>query len=177
MNHYNLVHKFIPIPQAMKIPDAEAAVDKDWKKLETIPALAAGRIRPNWNPWGSPKVRRRLLHPTAKCKHKKERQCLSKNWIYSWQWCFSMIHRLFSHAEHSAKITGYSYEWTSGQKPQLIEDGRRIKCSTENHIPIVVPGLSTGPPSSAAPSSPTSVPQEAVIPTLHSASTETWEYA
>ena len=26
---------------------------------------------------------------------------------------------------------GYSYEWTSGQKPQLIKDGRRAKCSTE----------------------------------------------
>ena len=28
MSHYNLVHKFIPMPQAMKIPDAKAAVDK-----------------------------------------------------------------------------------------------------------------------------------------------------
>ena len=37
----------------------------------------------------------------------------------------------------------YSYEWTSGQKPQLIQDGRRITCSTENCIPIVVFGLST----------------------------------
>ena len=27
---------------------------------------------------------------------------------------------------------GYSYEWTSGQKPQLTNDGRRIHCSTEN---------------------------------------------
>ena len=36
--HYNLVHKFIPMPQAMKIPEAKAAVDKEWKKLETIPA-------------------------------------------------------------------------------------------------------------------------------------------
>ena len=26
------------MPQAMKIPDAMAAVDKEWKKLETIPA-------------------------------------------------------------------------------------------------------------------------------------------
>ena len=26
------------MPQAMKIPDAKAAVDKEWKKLETIPA-------------------------------------------------------------------------------------------------------------------------------------------
>ena len=38
MTNYNLVHKFIPMPQAMKIPDAKAAVDKEWKKLETIPA-------------------------------------------------------------------------------------------------------------------------------------------
>ena len=30
--HYNLVHKFIPMPQAMKIPAAKAAVDKEWEK-------------------------------------------------------------------------------------------------------------------------------------------------
>ena len=30
MTHYNLVHKFIPMPQAMKILDALAAVDKEW---------------------------------------------------------------------------------------------------------------------------------------------------
>ena len=28
MTHYSLVHKFIPMPQAMKIPDAEAAVER-----------------------------------------------------------------------------------------------------------------------------------------------------
>ena len=27
-SHHNLVHKFIPMPQAMKIPDAKAAVEK-----------------------------------------------------------------------------------------------------------------------------------------------------
>ena len=32
--HYNLVHKFIPMPQAMKIPAAKAAVDKKWEKLK-----------------------------------------------------------------------------------------------------------------------------------------------
>ena len=32
MSHYIQVHKFIPMPQAMKIPDAKAAVDKEWKK-------------------------------------------------------------------------------------------------------------------------------------------------
>ena len=31
LQHYNLVHKFIPTPQAMKIPAAKAAVDKEWE--------------------------------------------------------------------------------------------------------------------------------------------------
>ena len=31
LNHYNLVHKLIPMPKAMKIPDAKAAVDKEWE--------------------------------------------------------------------------------------------------------------------------------------------------
>ena len=38
MTHYNLVHKFFPLLQAMPIPDATAGVDKEWKKFETIPA-------------------------------------------------------------------------------------------------------------------------------------------
>ena len=33
LQHYNLVHKFIPMPQAMKIPAAKAAVDKEWEKI------------------------------------------------------------------------------------------------------------------------------------------------
>ena len=39
MTQDNSVHKFIPMPQAMQIPDAKAAVDKGWKKFETILAL------------------------------------------------------------------------------------------------------------------------------------------
>ena len=38
LTHYNWVHKFFSIPQAMKISDAKVAVGKEWKKLETIPA-------------------------------------------------------------------------------------------------------------------------------------------
>ena len=33
LQHYNLVHKFIPMSQAMKIPAAKAAVDKEWEKI------------------------------------------------------------------------------------------------------------------------------------------------
>ena len=33
LQHYNLVHKFIPMPHAMKIPGAKAAVDKEYEKF------------------------------------------------------------------------------------------------------------------------------------------------
>ena len=33
-HHYNFVHKFLPMPQAMKIPAAKAVVDREWEKLE-----------------------------------------------------------------------------------------------------------------------------------------------
>ena len=47
MNHYHLVHTFIPLPQAMKIRDAKAAVDKDCKKLEAISAWQLNKVKSN----------------------------------------------------------------------------------------------------------------------------------
>ena len=44
LNHYNLVHKFIPMPQAIKIPDAKAAVDKKWEKLGKIPTWQLTKV-------------------------------------------------------------------------------------------------------------------------------------
>ena len=43
LQHYNLVHKFIPMPQAMKIPIAKAAVVKEWETLEKISAWNRGK--------------------------------------------------------------------------------------------------------------------------------------
>ena len=45
LSHNNLVRKFIPVPQAMKIPDAKAAVEKEWEKLEKIPAWQLTQVR------------------------------------------------------------------------------------------------------------------------------------
>ena len=45
LQHNNLVHKFIPMPQAMKIPAAKAAVDKEWEKLDKIPAWDLTKVR------------------------------------------------------------------------------------------------------------------------------------
>ena len=42
MTHYDLVHKFFPMPQAMKILDAKAAVDKEWNKLEKTSVATGG---------------------------------------------------------------------------------------------------------------------------------------
>ena len=45
LQHYNLVHKFIPMPQAMKIPAAKAALDKEWEKLEKFSAWNLTKVR------------------------------------------------------------------------------------------------------------------------------------
>ena len=45
LQHYKLVHKFIPMPQAMKIPSAKAAVDKELEKLEKISAWNLTKLR------------------------------------------------------------------------------------------------------------------------------------
>ena len=45
LQHYNLVHKFIPMPQAVKIPAAKAAVDKEWAKWEKFSAWNLTKVR------------------------------------------------------------------------------------------------------------------------------------
>ena len=45
LQHRNLVHKFIPMPQAVKIPAAKAAEDKEWEKLEKISAWNLTEVR------------------------------------------------------------------------------------------------------------------------------------
>ena len=45
LQHHNVVHKFIPMPQTMKIPAANAAVDQEWEKLEKIPAWDLTKVR------------------------------------------------------------------------------------------------------------------------------------
>ena len=45
LQHYNLVHNFIPMPQAVKIPAAKAAADKEWEKSEKISAWNLTKVR------------------------------------------------------------------------------------------------------------------------------------
>ena len=45
MTHYSLVRKFIPMPQALKIPDAKGAVEKELEKLKKISAWQLTKVR------------------------------------------------------------------------------------------------------------------------------------
>ena len=45
--HHNWVDKFVPMLQAMKIPAAKAAMDKEWEKLEKISAWNLTKVRSN----------------------------------------------------------------------------------------------------------------------------------
>ena len=79
------------------------------------------------------------------------------------------MHRQFSHLEKFCADHGNSCVWFSGQKTQLINKDRRIFCNTENCVPIVVPGLSTGSSSSSTRTSPASLPQDSVVSPLRPA--------
>ena len=48
---------------------------------------------------------------------------------------------------------GYTYHWTTGQKPHLTQKGKIIHCNTSNCVPSVVPGLSTSSSTTPTPSS------------------------
>ena len=45
LQHYSLVHKFIPMPQAMKIHATKTTVYKEWEKLEKISAWNLTKVR------------------------------------------------------------------------------------------------------------------------------------
>ena len=54
LQHYNLVRKFIPMPQTMKITAAWAAMDKEREKLEKDPAWNLTKVRSKKQVIGEP---------------------------------------------------------------------------------------------------------------------------
>ena len=55
---------------------------------------------------------------------------------------------------------GYTYHWTSGQKPHITKNDKRIDCNVSNYVPFVVPGLSTSSSTSSSPDSSSSSSQD-----------------
>ena len=81
--------------------------------------------------------------------------------------------RIYSGSSFTRKTLRRSRErkqWTRGQKPHLIKNGKKIHCDTANCVPFVVFGLSKSSSSSSSPTSPASSSQETVTPTEHPAS-------
>ena len=64
---------------------------------------------------------------------------------------------------------GYTYQWTSGQKPHLTTNGKNINCNIANFVPFVDPGLSTSSSTSSSPASSTSSSQDTAISTTNPA--------
>ena len=54
-SHCNLVHQFVPSPQAMKNLDAKAAVDKEFEKLGKLPAWQLTKVKSKREDSGSTK--------------------------------------------------------------------------------------------------------------------------
>ena len=49
---------------------------------------------------------------------------------------------------------GCSHEWKNGETPRLTKNGKTITCTTDNFVPLVVPGLSSSSSSSSSASTP-----------------------
>ena len=45
LSHYTLGHQFIPMPEALKIPNAKAAVEKKWEKLDRHGSRRKSKIK------------------------------------------------------------------------------------------------------------------------------------
>ena len=65
MSHHSLVHKFIPMPQVAKIPDAKGAVENVLNKLETISAWQLKKV----------KSKREVGHPRGTKRPKESPLC------------------------------------------------------------------------------------------------------
>ena len=75
MTHYNLVHKFSPMPQTLKKHlDAKTTVDKEWKKLETIPSSIWTKLRSKKELiMEAPRDKKKKVHLMDICHLKKMR--------------------------------------------------------------------------------------------------------
>ena len=84
-----------------------------------------------------------------KCRRMKRQLSMSRNWTFLTLKILEDTPAVLSLGK-LCEDHGYSYEWTSGQKPCLIKHGIRIQCNTEIYVPIFFPGLSTTSSSSSS---------------------------
>ena len=133
----------------MKIPDAKAAVDTGWKKLETIPASMHMINKKDLNS-AEMVTLTKSCSPTTVVTTNGEVQTHEEATVYVKELDIFLTMKVLDNTPPALSLgkllcdeNGYSYEWINRQKPHLIKDGVLIICNTENFVPIVVPGLSS----------------------------------
>ena len=150
LQHYNLVHKFIPMPQAMEIPAATAAVDKEWEKLEKISAWNLAKVKSKkkvideardvgryssfciidghmssekcWIGGEAPKIQRSSCTPWWYCK-RRLRVLRSIHWTR----IFSISNDRSQHHGYHLQIAGL--RWTSSRRSISLSPSNNGRCS------------------------------------------------
>ena len=128
LQHYNLIHKFIPMPRAMKIPAAKAAVDKDWEKLGKIPAWDLTKVRSKKEVIDEARTKGAKVHFASlmdichlknaelETKHQKYKRSSCTPWRYCerWFWISCSIYRtrIISITNDCSKSHGYHIQTT-----------------------------------------------------------------
>ena len=92
---------------------------------------------PSWRRWGCRGILRRWWRPIQR---KSDSVCQSgKYYLTKFYWLKKL--QQFFQWRHSVKNHGYTHHWTSGEKPHLIRNGKRIDYSISNlmyHLWFVV---------------------------------------
>ena len=126
--HKYLVHNFIPMPQAMKIPAAKEAVDKEWRKLEKILAVESGESQKQT--WSDRRSKTQICESTFRIvdghlsaeelwirqKNTKNTKVESYSWVTSWRTVQALMQ--YSHwrfQNRCVQTIGYVYHDTNGQ--------------------------------------------------------------
>ena len=133
LQHYNLVHKFIPMLQAMKIQAPKAAVDEECEKLEKIPAWDKTRVRKKSEVIDEAMTKGAKIHFASlmdichlkiaelEAKHQKYKRssCTSRRHCARWFWIWCSIHR--------AKIISIANDGTTAKVMDIIS--RLLGCA------------------------------------------------
>ena len=150
LQHRNLVHKFIPMPQAMKIPAAKTIVDQEWEKLEKIPAWNLTKVRSKLEVIDEARTKGEKVHFASLMDicHLKNVEVETKHKKIQWSsrtprrhcercfWILCSIHwtRVISIANDSSKSHGYHIQTARAHRTSswcsiCLYPGKNGRCS------------------------------------------------
>ena len=156
LSDYNLVHQFIPMPKAMKIPDAKAAVEKEWATIEKIPAWQLTKVRNKNEVIVEARNEGRKVHFASlmdichlknaelETKHQKIQRssCTPRRHCERWFWILCSIYRtrIISITNDSSKSHGYHIQTarllrTSSRRSIGLYSSNNGRCSQIEKIP------------------------------------------